>query len=55
MKSAVLVIDMQQGLCIGVDAAFDYEGPISRINTVIRKARQAAVPVIFIQHESTNG
>ena len=55
MKSAVLVIDMQQGLCIGVDAAFDCEGTISRINTVIRKARQAAVPVIFIQHESTNG
>lgn len=52
MKSAVLVIDVQQGLCEGEGAAFDCEGTISRINDVTRKARQAGVPVIFIQHES---
>ena len=55
MKSAVLIIDMQQGLCEGEGAAFDCEGTIARINEVTRKARQAAVPVVFIQHESQQG
>jgi len=55
MKSAVLVIDVQQGLCEGEGAAFDCEGTISRINIVTRKARRAAVPVIFVQHESQDG
>ena len=55
MKSAVLVIDVQQGLCEGEGAAFDCEGTISRINAVTCKARQAGVPVVFIQHESDDG
>ncbi|MCY7306900.1 MAG: cysteine hydrolase [Rhodoferax sp.] len=55
MKTAVLVIDVQQGLCQGAGAAFDCAGTIARINTVTRKARAAAVPVIFIQHESSTG
>lgn len=55
MKSAVLVIDVQQGLCEGEGAAFDCEGTISRINQVTQKARAARVPVLFIQHESTAG
>jgi len=55
MKSAVLIIDMQQGLYEGEGAAFDCEGTIARINEVTRKARQAAVPVAFIQHESPQG
>lgn len=52
---AVLVIDVQQGLCEGEGAAFDCDGTIARINTVTRKARQAGVPVVFIQHESRSG
>jgi nicotinamidase-related amidase len=55
MKTAVLVIDVQQGLCEGPGAAFDCEGTISRINRVAREARGAGVPVIFIQHESCTG
>lgn len=51
MKSAVLVIDVQQGLCEGLGAAFDCEGTIARINAITRRAREAGVPVIFIQHE----
>lgn len=54
-RTAVLVIDVQQGLCEGEGAAFDCEGTIARINAVTRKARQAGVPVIFIQHESRSG
>jgi nicotinamidase-related amidase len=54
MTNAVLVIDVQQGLCEGEGAVFDCAGTISRINTVTRKARAAGVPVILIQHESTS-
>lgn len=55
MTSAVLVIDVQQGLCEGEGAAHDCAGVIERINQVTRKARAAGVPVVFIQHESQNG
>ncbi len=55
MKIAVLVIDVQQGLCEGPDAAFDCSGTIARINQVTRKARAAGAPVIFIQHASQAG
>lgn len=55
MINAVLVIDVQQGLCEGDGAAFDCAGTIARINAVTRKARAAGAPVIFIQHESTTG
>jgi nicotinamidase-related amidase len=55
MKTAVLVIDVQQGLCEGEGKAFDCEGVIRRINHVTRKAREAGAPVIFIQHESNSG
>jgi nicotinamidase-related amidase len=53
--NAVLVIDTQQGLCVGPGAAHDCAGTISRINSVTQRARAADVPVIFIQHESRTG
>ena len=52
MKTAVLVIDVQQGLCIGPDAAHDCAGTIERINLVTREARAAGAPVVFVQHET---
>jgi nicotinamidase-related amidase len=55
MTTAVLVIDVQQGLCEGDGAAFDCAATIERINRVTLKARKAGAPVIFIQHESTTG
>lgn len=55
MNTAVLVIDVQQGLCEGEDAAFESAQTIDRINQVTAKARPAGRPVIFIQHESGNG
>ena len=55
MTAAVLVIDVQQGLCQGAGAAFDTEGTIDRINVVTTKARAAGAPVLFIQHESESG
>ncbi len=55
MSTAVLVIDVQQGLCEGEGAAFDCAGTIGRINEVTAKARAAGAPVIFVQHESKGG
>lgn len=55
MKTAVLVIDVQQGLCEGANAAYDGEGTISHINEATRKARMAGATVIFVQHESKQG
>lgn len=55
MKSALLVIDVQQVMCAGKYAAFDVAGVIERINSVADRARAAGVPVVFIQHESEDG
>ncbi|PUE09399.1 cysteine hydrolase [Limnohabitans sp. T6-5] len=55
MHTAVLVIDVQQGLCEGPGAAHDCSGTIARINVVTQSAREASVPVFFIQHESNAG
>lgn len=52
MTTALLIIDVQQALCSGEQAAFDCQGVIDRINGVARQARAAGVPVIVIQHEA---
>ena len=53
--AALLVIDVQQGLCQGEYAAHDAAGLIQRINTLSEKARAAGAPVVFIQHEAASG
>lgn len=55
MSTAVLVIDVQQALSVGQWAAFEVDRVIGNINDVIAKARQAGAPVIFIQHEESEG
>ncbi|MEK6613199.1 MAG: cysteine hydrolase family protein [Gemmatimonadota bacterium] len=55
MNTALLVIDVQQGLCEGEHDAWESATVIARINTVAEKARAAGALVIFIQHESTSG
>lgn len=55
MKSALLVIDVQNGLCSGEEAAFDIDAVVARINDIAAKARAAGAPVIFIQHEELHG
>jgi nicotinamidase-related amidase len=55
MKTALLIIDVQQGLCEGEHSAFESADVIGRINRVSAKARAAGIPVIFIQHESEGG
>lgn len=55
MTSALLIIDMQQGLCEGEGRAFESDAVIARINRLAAQARSAHVPVVFIQHECTAG
>ncbi len=55
MQTANLVIDVQQGLCEGPDAAHDCPGTIKRINAVTHRARAVGVQVFLIQHESQAG
>lgn len=55
MQTAILVIDVQQGLCEGSDAAHDCLETVERINLVTHRARETGVPVFFIQHESNAG
>jgi nicotinamidase-related amidase len=55
MTSALLIIDVQQALCAGTDAAFDVERVIGRINEVSAWARAAGIPVVLIQHEADEG
>ena len=55
MTRALLIIDVQQGLCEndsqGQGAAWDSAAVIQRINRVAAHARASGVPVVFIQHE----
>lgn len=55
MTTALLIIDVQQGLCEGAGSAFQSAEAIQRINEVSAKARAAGAPVVFIQHEGTAG
>ncbi len=55
MNTALLVIDVQQGLCEGEHNAFESQQVISRINAVSAKARAAGAVVILIQHETDAG
>ena len=55
MTTALLIVDVQQGLCEGEHNAFESAEIIGRINRVAAKARAAGAPVIFIQHESKAG
>ncbi len=52
MKSALLVIDVQQGLFNPPPA--EAEQVLTRINQLSEHARQAGVPVIFIQHQTAH-
>ncbi len=55
MKTALLIIDVQQGLCEGPGKAFASQEVVAKINAVSGKVRAAGMPVVFIQHESAAG
>ena len=51
MKSALLIIDIQNALCVGQYAAYDIHAVVDRVNKVSAQARAAGAPVVLIQHE----
>jgi nicotinamidase-related amidase len=55
MPTALLIIDVQQVLSSGKNAAYDVDGVINRINSVSRKARTAGALVVVVQHETSEG
>jgi len=55
ISRAVLVIDVQRGLCEGAHETFEAARIIDHINQVTSKARAAGVPVVLIQHEAKSG
>jgi nicotinamidase-related amidase len=55
VKSALLVIDVQMAMCSDEYVAFDIDRVVERINSVSHKARLAGAPVVFIQHEESEG
>lgn len=52
MNSAVLVIDVQRGLFDEVPRPYEADETIERINHLTAGAREAGIPVVFIQHEA---
>jgi nicotinamidase-related amidase len=54
MRSAVLVIDVQQELFDETPRPFEADEVVKRINHVIGLARKSGIAVIFIQHEAEN-
>lgn len=55
MTTALLIIDVQHGLCTGRWAAFDIGNVIERINALSQRARAAQQPVVLVQHEEAEG
>ena len=55
MDTAILVIDLQNGLFNEEGKPFDFQNVIERINKITSYARKNNLPVIFIQHEQENG
>ncbi|MDR5754708.1 MULTISPECIES: cysteine hydrolase family protein [unclassified Caballeronia] len=52
MNAAFLIIDVQRGLFDATPRPFEADAVVERINTVTQRAREAHVPVIFVQHET---
>ncbi len=52
---ALLLIDMQRGLCEGAEAAFDAQALVVRLNALAKKARTSKVPVLWVHHEEAEG
>ena len=55
MPTALLIIDVQNILCVGARKARDVDDVISRINMVSRNARTAGALVVVVQHETIDG
>lgn len=48
-RTAILVVDVQNGV---VDGAHDRGGVVGRIGALVASAREASVPVVWVQHSA---
>jgi nicotinamidase-related amidase len=48
-NSALLVVDVQQGV---VEGAVDRDAVVANVRSLVERARRAAVPVVWVQHQS---
>jgi nicotinamidase-related amidase len=55
MKSALLIIDVQNVLCVGKWACFDIDAVVDRINAIAAAVRASGNIVVFVQHEEDSG
>jgi nicotinamidase-related amidase len=54
-KTALIVIDVQQGMFSHSENPYDGDGMLSRISSLVERAREASMPVIFVQHDGGPG
>ena len=55
MNTALLIIDVQNGLCSGEEECFDIQRIIRTINDLSTKVRALGLTVILVQHEELEG
>lgn len=55
MNRALLIIDVQRGLFDDAPRPYEAEAVLARINALSARARDAGVPVVYIQHERAGG
>lgn len=53
--TALIVIDVQRGMFASAEQPHDGEAVLSRIASLVSRARARAVPVIFVQHDGGAG
>ena len=54
-KLALVIVDVQMALCHGPHQTDNAQTVIAMINRLITKARAAESPIIFIQHQASEG
>ena len=54
-NTALIVIDVQNGLLADRSKVHDADGVLNRINHLVSRARDQNVPIIFVQHEGGEG
>lgn len=54
MKRALIVIDLQNGVCYGEQQLFHLDEMIVRVNQRIETYRNQRAPIIFVQHEDSD-
>lgn len=50
LKDALMIIDLQNGVCCGEKPLYQLEKLIVKVNQKISKYHEAGLPIIFVQH-----